>query len=178
MSSRAAIMMKIGKISEFMRQHLWTTILGAITTTALSVFGLMTTLETGRVVRYEQTMLDEYKAVSSLQTELYRSVDMITLALANDRTPDSGVIETLNTNVLELNQKVDLFNFELSDVDKQIIYELKGSLAELKREVYLAKSKDDLEYLAGRVALLEQAYQAFKPIVAKKIGAPNSMISG
>lgn len=147
---------------------------GTIAGTAISAyFGQ----QQSREDRFADSLMEEYKAVAESKRALYAAVDKFTLALNTGKKPDSKLVSELNDKLLDLHQRIDVFNMGLSEDDQKKVSELQNALAEIKMEAARAKSKSDLKYFAGRVALFDQAYTAARPIVERKIGLPNAIFS-
>lgn len=135
-------------------------------------------VEQARAQRFETSMLTEFQAVSASKKGLYASIDQLTAGLANGKKPDSKLIEAMNSQLLDLHQRVDLFNIGLNAEGRARISSVKEALAAIKVEISQAKNAEDLPYIAGRVAQFEAAYKAVEPIVEKQIGMPDAMLNG
>lgn len=135
-------------------------------------------MQQSRENRFSDSLMEQYKAVADAKRELYAVTDKFTLALAKGKTPDPDVVADLNQKLLDLHQRIDVFSLGLTDEDRQKLVEVKSALANMKIEAARAKSKADLPYFAGRLAQFETAYQAARPIVERKIGTPNVLLTG
>lgn len=167
-------------ISSFLKNHLWVSLIGAVTSSGLlsGGVGYYFALQQARVERFENSLMAEYQAIGTSKRELFVAIDKFTAALATGTKPDNQVIAQMNEKLLDLHQRVDLFNIGLSGEDVDVIRSLQRSLADMKLEVAKSKSRADLPYFAGSVAKFEKAYQAARPIVERKIGLPNPHLTG
>lgn len=136
------------------------------------------TLQQSRSDRFSDSLMEEYKAVADAKRELYAASDRFTFALTTGKRPDPELVSELNKKLLELHQRIDVFSLGLTDDDRQKLVEVKTALANMKIEAARAKTKADLPYFAGRLAQFETAYQAARPIVERKIGTPNELLTG
>ncbi|WER18862.1 hypothetical protein P0252_18925 [Agrobacterium fabrum] len=150
-----------------------------------SLFGVVGTglgyvfaIEQARVERFETNMLSEYKAVATSKKNFYSVLDKFTAELYLSGKPDDALVSEMNQKILELHQSVDVFSVGLSADDRAKISAVKTALASMKTEIARAKSKADLPYIAGSQVQFETAYKAVTPIVERKIGIPNEMLSG
>ncbi|NKM87471.1 hypothetical protein GFL54_24865 [Rhizobium laguerreae] len=168
----------------WMRRHLKAAILAVAAGSGLVGTGLGTAgsyyfgLQQSRADRFADNLMEEYKAVAESKRQLYVAIDKFTLALAKGKKPDADVVTELNEKLLDLHQRIDVFNLGLSDDERQKIADVKAALANMKLEAAQAKSKADLPYFTGRLAQFESAYQAARPIVERKIGTPNALLTG
>ncbi|UDU18799.1 hypothetical protein [Sinorhizobium meliloti] len=135
-------------------------------------------LQQSRVDRFADSLMEEYKAVAESKRELYVAIDQFTFALAKGKEPEPAVVTELNQRLLDLHQRIDVFSLGLTDEDKEKVADVKAALANMKIEAAQAKSKADLPYFTGRLAQFENAYQAARPIVERKIGTPNELLAG
>lgn len=165
-------------IANFVKQHVWGSLIASFVAGAGAVFGTFVAIEQARVDRFEASMMSEYQAVANSKRELYTALDRFSALVAQGEMPDSALIMEMNARLLELHQRVDIFDVGLTEGDREKIAAVKSSLAEMKVEIARTKSKDDLQYLAGRVAQFEGAYKAVRPIVERKVGVPSDMLSG
>lgn len=168
----------------WMKQHLRAafvavaTASGLIGTAAGTAGSYYFGLQQSRVDRFADSLMEEYKAVAESKRELYVAIDKFTLALAKEKKPDATVVAELNQKLLDLHQRIDVFSLGLDDQDRQRISDVKMALADMKVEAARAKTKADLPYFTGRLAQFENAYQAARPIVERKIGTPNQLLTG
>lgn len=123
--------------------------------------------------RFANSLMEEYKAVADSKRALYASVDKFTFALGSGKKPDAKLVTELSDRLLDLHQRIDIFSLGLSDEDRQKISDVQFALAGLKTEAAKTKTKGDLEFFTGSLAVFESAYQAARPIVERKIGTPN-----
>lgn len=165
-------------LKNFLREHIWGSIVTSFIAGAGALFATFTAIEQSRVERFETSMMGEYQAVATSKRELYTSLDKFTASLAQGETPDANLISEMNGKLLDLRERVDTFNIGLNGPDREKISAVKNALAAMKIEIARAKTKDDLQYVAGRLAEFEMAYKAVRPIVERKIGVPNEMLSG
>lgn len=171
-------------VTDWMRHHIIASLMTAIVSsgvigTAAGHFGTYYFgLQQSRADRFSNSLMEEYKAVAESKRKLYLAIDKFTLALAKEKKLDPAVVAELNERLLDLHQRIDVFSLGLSDDDRQKLAQVKTALADMKIEVAQAKTKDDLPYFAGRLAQFETAYQAARPIVERKIGTPNELLTG
>ncbi|WVT72580.1 hypothetical protein QM996_13815 [Sinorhizobium chiapasense] len=171
-------------ITTWMKHHLKAAFIavaaggGLIGTAAGGVGTYYFGLQQSRVDRFADSLMEEYKAVAESKRELYIAIDKFTFALAKGKKPDSDVVTELNQKLLDLHQRIDVFSLGLNDDDRQKVADVKAALANMKIEAAQARSKRDLEYFTGRLAQFESAYQAARPIVERKIGTPNALLTG
>lgn len=167
-------------ITDFFKTHIWTTLFAAITSSGLLTGSVSYyfALQQARTERFENSLMAEYQAIGASKRELFVAVDKFTAALATGAAPDGQVVAQMNEKLLDLHQRVDIFNIGLSADEIKILRELQTSLANMKLEVARSKSKEDLPYFAGSVAQFEAAYQAARPIVERKIGLPTEPMTG
>lgn len=167
-------------ITDFLKKHIWGALIAAVTSSGVLTGGVSYyfALQQARIERFEDSLMAEYQAIIASKRELFVSIDKFTAALATDSVPDPLVIVQMNEKLLELHQRIDLFDNGLSANENKILRELKSSLANMKQEAARSRSKDDLRYFAGSVAQFETAYQAARPIVERKIGLPTVQKTG
>ncbi len=167
-------------ITDFFRNHVWATLIAGVTGSGLLSGGVTYyfALQQARVERFENSLMTEYQAIGASKRELFVAIDRFTTALATGAAPDGQVVAQMNEKLLDLHQRVDLFNIGLSADEGRVLRDLQQSLATMKLEVARSKSKNDIPYFAGSVARFEAAYQAARPIVERKIGLPNEYMTG
>ncbi|MBB2822445.1 UNVERIFIED_ORG: hypothetical protein GGD59_005734 [Rhizobium esperanzae] len=170
--------------TSWIREHLKAALLavaagsGLVGTGVGSLATYYLALQQSRVDRFENSLMTEYQGVANSKRELYISIDKFTAALAKDKKPDQTVVNEMNQKLLDLHQRIDVFSLGLNGDDRQIIANVKAALANMKIEAAQAKSKKDLPYFSGALAQFETAYQAARPIVERKIGTPNELLTG
>ena len=171
-------------ITDFLKKHVWAAIVttlagsGVLGTALGSGVTYYFTLQQNRAERFENSLMTEYQAAETSKRELYAAIDKFTAALATGKRPDPALIDEMNGKLLDLHQRFDVFSLGLQPEDQAKLAMLKASLANMKLEVARAKTKDDLPYFAGSLAQFESAYKAARPIVEKKIGTPNRLLTG
>lgn len=165
-------------INEFLKKHVWAGLSGAFGAGVLTTITIFADVEQDRVARFEASMIAEYQAVAESKRELYTSLDVFSALLAGGKKPEVSLVSEMNARLLDLHQRVDMFNIGLSEYDRQKIADVKRALENMKLEIARAKTKDDLQYVAGRQAQFEVAYKAALPIVERKMGVPSGMLSG
>ncbi|WP_026613062.1 hypothetical protein [Ensifer aridi] len=171
-------------ITTWMKHHLKAAFLAVAAGSGIVGTGIGTAgtyyfgLQQSRVDRFADSLMEEYKAVANSKRELYIAIDKFTFALSKGKKPDSAVVTELNQKLLDLHQRIDVFTLGLDEDDRQKVADVKTALANMKIEAAQAKSKADLPYFTGRLAQFETAYQAARPIVERKIGTPNELLTG
>lgn len=168
------------RLLQFARKYTLTAIASVASLSGLvgTGVGYVFAIEQARVERFETNMLSEYKAVASSKREFYNTLDKFTAELYRNNKPDNMLVTEMNQKILDLHQSVDIFSIGLNADDKAKITAVKVALAEMKTEIARARSKTDLPFIAGSQVQFEAAYQAATPIVERKIGIPNEMLSG
>lgn len=164
----------MSRIAELARTHLLKALAATFAGGGLLGTGITAyvALQQGRIERFETRMTAEYQAVATAKRELYQSVDKFTKVLASGKRPPQALVDDISQKLLDLHQRVDVFAVGLAPDEQQKLTRLKMSLANMKVEVARARTKADLEFLAGSVGQLEAAYKAARPIVEKNIGVP------
>lgn len=165
-------------IIAYLRQHILGTIVSAVLAGGGAMWLFTSAIEQNRIDRFEDSMLSEYREVAGVKRQLYVSIERFTFAVAKGDQPDPSLISEMSKDLVDLHQRVEIFALGLEGSDRDKIVAVQLALTEMKKEIQKVRSKNDLQYLAGRLAQFEQAYKEVEPIVERKIGKPIEVLSG
>jgi hypothetical protein len=168
----------IAAVVNFFRQNIWATCVSIGLAAASSSATYIVTIQQNRVDRFEASMIAEYQAVASSKRDLYAALDRFSMALATGKAPDEALVIQMNDKMGDLRERVDVFNVGLAEDDREKLRAVRDALADMKIEISRAKTKSDLQYVAGTMAVFEAAYQKARPIVEKKMGVPMELLQG